>query len=268
MKWFVNYQESQSIGVADRGFAYGDGIFETLLGANKQIQAEDLHCQRIARAARRLGLSFNQSDIEQLFCFIKERLDNEQGVKVIISRGESERGYLPPQDTPLTIAVGFFPYSIHTSIQQTGVKIDISPIPSTMNPFLAGLKHLNRLENVLAKQHLGNNCYEALMFDSDGFLVECIQSNIFWFKGGILFTPLLNKSGVQGTLRSQIIQTKNLSSICVGRYQLEDLIEADEIFICNRLIGVVPVIEINGKQTYSIGKHTQNLQQQLSSKWY
>jgi len=266
MKWFINYQENQSLSIFDRGLAYGDGVFETLSMRYGVIQSENFHRTRLKRALHRLFFVFSPQDLDHLFTFIMNHVDDtqlSQGAKIIITRGIGGRGYLPPQKTNLTIAIGFFSYQLDSKIQKKGVLLDQSTVPSTINRYTAGLKHLNRLENVLAKQALNQKSYEAFMLDDDGFLVECIQSNLFWFKGDILFTPLLNRSGVQGTLRSQIINEIHFFPVCIGQYKPEDIIDADEVFICNRLIGIVPVVEIDHLQKYSIGKNTRDLQKKL-----
>lgn len=272
MTWFVNYLKSDVISANDRGFSYGDGVFETLLVDNACILSCDFHRQRLMRACRRLSLSFSAKDLDNTFQFIQDnaRSDGRECVKLMISRGSGGRGYLPPINPNLTIVIGFLSAPDYHSYAAQGVSLTISNVKASMNSTLAGLKHLNRLENVLAKQDLADInqkkhsdvFFESVLLDDDGYLVECVQSNLFWFKNNVLHTPLLNRSGVQGTLRSRLL---NLTSdnVIVGRFVLDDLLRADEVFICNSLMSVVPVMHIENQQAqycYGVGLKTKRLQ--------
>lgn len=272
MTWFVNYLKSDAINVSDRGFSYGDGVFETLLIENARIISSDFHQQRLMRACQRLFLPFTLQDLDNAFQFIQKNVhpDGRQCVKLIISRGSGGRGYLPPIKPNLTTVIGFLSAPDYFCHAERGVSLTVSNIKASMNTSLAGLKHLNRLENVLAKQDLAtinqvnyrDDFFESLLLDDDGNLVECVQSNIFWFKNNILHTPLLNRSGVQGTLRSRVL---NLSpdSVNVGRFILDDVLNADEVFICNSLMSIVPVTFIaatHDQYYFACGEKTKCLQ--------
>lgn len=268
MKWFVNYQEQNRLSVADRGFSYGDGIFETLLVCNGEIQFEHYHVERLLRGVHRLSLEISTKELNFLFDFINANIQSDksvEGVKVIVSRGEGGRGYLPSENSKPTVVVGFFDYQPDDLLCEHGAQLSLSSTPSSINRQIAGLKHLNRLENVLAKKELDKDCYEAIMQDDDGFLVECIQSNIFWIKNHVLHTPLLNRSGVQGTLRHVVINQLCETDVYIGRYTINDIIDADEVFICNSLAGLIPVFGIKGFAAYGIGDHTRYLQTKLKA---
>ncbi|CCJ97751.1 Aminodeoxychorismate lyase [Cronobacter malonaticus 507] len=117
------------------------------------------------------------------------------------------------------------------------------------NPYLAGIKHLNRLEQVLIRTHLEQTpADEALVLDSEGWVTECCAANLFWRKGKSVFTPRLDQAGVDGLMRRHIIGLLNqsawqLSEINAPASALE---EADEVFICNALMPLVPVRSIDG----------------------
>lgn len=278
MTWFINYIESDSISVSDRGFSYGDGLFETLLLNNGKILTPQFHQERLLRGCQRLSIPFSFDELKKAFTFAEKQapLNGFVCVKLIISRGSGGRGYMPPDRPSITLAIGILSAPDYGYLAKQGVRIAVSGIRSSMNSSLSGLKHLNRLENVLAKQHLAqlnlhdDALFEAVLLDDNEHLVECIQSNLFWFKGGVLYTPLLNKSGVQGTMRAKIISLARYQ-INVGHYCLDDLLAADEVFICNSLMSVVPVISIKThadtvtflesnkiKQLQSLLKHNEN----------
>jgi len=272
MTWFVNYLKSDVINVCDRGFSYGDGVFETLLVDNACIISSDFHRQRLMRACQRLFIPFTSCDLANAFQFILDNVpsDGRLCVKLIISRGSGGRGYLPPLDPSLTIVIGFLNAPDYLIYAEQGVSLAVSNIKASMNSSLSGLKHLNRLENVLAKKDLAtinqshhlDAFFESILLDDEGYLVECVQSNIFWFKSNILYTSLLNRSGVQGTLRSRVL---NLSpdNVNVGRFVIHDVLNADEVFICNSLMSIVPVtlIEMNQNQyRFECGEKTKHLQ--------
>lgn len=271
MAWFVNYLKTSSIDVTDRGLTYGDGVFETLLLHNGRIKSSRLHMLRLMRACNRLYISFSHNDVEKAFAFIEKEVPQLgfSCAKIILTRGVGGRGYLPPEDPDLTLAIGIFDAPNYQKLSDSGVKIDISPVKASINTSVAGLKHLNRLENVLAKQALNqlnltqynNDCFESVLLDDEGYLVECIQSNLFWFKSGALYTPLLNRCGVQGTLRSQVLNN-GLINVNVGRFLIDDLLKADEVFVCNRLMSLVPVVAIqyeNKQHRFTFGIETKRL---------
>ncbi|WP_185695576.1 aminodeoxychorismate lyase, partial [Cronobacter sakazakii] len=166
-------------------------------------------------------------------------------VKVIISRGAGKRGYsIAGCDAPTRIVSrGAYP-DFYSEWHERGVSLATSPVRLGRNPHLAGIKHLNRLEQVLIRTHLEQtSADEALVLDSEGWVTECCAANLFWRKGKAVFTPRLDQAGVDGLMRRHIIGLLNqsvwrLSEINAPASALE---EADEVFICNALMPLVPV---------------------------
>ncbi|MGO3739740.1 aminodeoxychorismate lyase [Marinomonas foliarum] len=269
MTWFVNYRLDNSVSVADRGLAYGDGVFETIRALpHSLLQTED-HLSRLFRGLSKLAMPFSidqQNTLKSFLNFQVLPLINEESVvKIIVTRGEGGRGYLAPENCIQSIVIGILPapnYKVH---QEKGVSLSVSPVPVSSNRFLAGIKHLNRLENVIAKRFLMPFDFEAIMLNADKELVECIQSNLFWYKQGVLYTPSLEKTGVQGTYRKAIIEQQAEYIVQVGRYLLSDLMAADEVFITNSLMGIVPVVGVTG-MSFPIGCHTRKLQILMQAK--
>lgn len=263
MTWFVNYRLDNLISVADRSLAYGDGVFETIRVLPTCFFQIDDHLLRLYRGLSKLGMPFSLEQKQILSDFLLTHIlpliNGESVVKVIVSRGEGGRGYSAPDQCKHSIIIGILPapdYQIH---RDNGVALSISPIPVNSNRFLSGIKHLNRLENVLAKQYLQEEDFEAVMLDGEKNVVECIQSNIFWSKQGIFYTPSLQVAGVQGTYRKAIIDNQQNYTLQIGYFSLSELMSADEVFITNSLMGVVPVTNIAGT-SFPIGVHTRKIQ--------
>lgn len=269
MTWFVNYRLEESVSVADRGLAYGDGVFETIRVFPQYFLQIDDHLSRLYRGLYKLGMPFSSDQKKVLSDFLDKNVQslirNESVVKIIVTRGVGGRGYLAPEHCIHSIIIGILPAPTYQDHRAKGVSLSISPVPISSNRFLSGIKHLNRLENVMAKQFLKAADFEAIMLNDRQELVECIQSNLFWIVKGIFYTPSLQLSGVQGTYRKGIIENQESYTVQIGHYSLPDLMAADEVFITNSLMGVVPVIHIAGT-SFPIGIHTRKLQISMQAK--
>ncbi|MCV2402861.1 aminodeoxychorismate lyase [Marinomonas sp. C2222] len=268
MTWFVNYIVDDAISPADRGLAYGDGVFETIHATPVSLLQLDNHLARLYKGLNKLGMSLSPQRKQELEDFLLSDIlplvSVDSVVKIIVTRGEGGRGYLPPEEPSHTVCIGILPCPDYSLQQQQGVSLSISPVTVSSNRFLAGIKHLNRLENVLAKQHLSDSDFEAIMLDDKGDVIECIQSNIFWFKGGKIYTPSLEFSGVEGTYRKQIIEHFD-GDVQLGSFKLNDVLSADEVFITNSLMKIVPVINI-ADTAFVYGSLTKALQHEIQKK--
>lgn len=265
MQWFLNFYPSQNISISDRGFSYGDGLFETISTCSGSIVNLTAHQQRLQRGLLRLGFDLNDDTLSKLWLFLNEQaqLHPNCGLKVIVTRGSGGRGYMPPENPEPQILVGVFDAPDYRQQKASGVALEISATECSSNRSLAGLKHLNRLENVLAKQALSSQYYEAIMKNGAGEVIECIQSNIFWVKNKILCTPAILTGGVQGSMRNQILRHFNgVTSISTLTESI--LEEADEIFVTNALSGIIPVTQFKNR-IIEIGSITQQLMEQFDS---
>lgn len=264
MQWFLNYVPAENISLFDRGFAYGDGLFETIATYNGTVRSLDLHRSRLARGLKRLAFDLDAASQDQLWDFVQQQADSQPncGIKVIVTRGCGGRGYMPPEISKCEIVIGIFDSPDYSALKQQGVGLHSSAVECSINRSLSGLKHLNRLENVLAKQALEGSAYEAVMKNAKGQIVECIQSNIFWVKQGVLFTPALTESGVQGSMRGEILRSFH-GTINITVNDQSALEAADEIFVTNALSGIVPVVQF-GSKVLPIGSVTQTLMEQLN----
>ncbi|MBR7889934.1 aminodeoxychorismate lyase [Marinomonas sp. A79] len=269
MTWFVNYQRESQLSITDRGFAYGDGLFETIRTSSQCFFQLDDHLSRLFRGLKKLGMPFTLDQKQHLTHFLYETvlpfIHQDSVVKIMVSRGSGGRGYLPPEHCEHSIVIGILPAPDYSAQAKKGVSLSISPVPVNQNRFLAGIKHMNRLENVMAKRYLTSPDFEAVMLDGNGNVIECIQSNIFWFRQGVLCTPSLSQAGVQGTYRSGILSRQSHYLTHVSDFSIKALLSADEVFISNSLMGIVPVTRIE-KTTFPIGVHTLTLQKIMQDK--
>lgn len=231
----------------DRGFHYGDGLFETILVESGRVIFLQEHLGRLQRGCNVLGLpevdeTTIKQEIEQLIS-----VDCYGVIKIILTRGVGERGFLPPSKPNITRVVRYSPVnkSIDQPLEQIGLVLCKTQL--SKQPLLAGIKHLNQLERVLARAELKEHpLVEGLMCDTSNAVIEGIMSNIFIAKDGVLKTPKLNNCGVIGVIRQLLFhQAKkdNIELIEVG-LTLNDIQTADEIFITNSLMPVRAIAQL------------------------
>ncbi len=263
MKVLINGVPGESISVLDRGFQYGDGIFETLAVADGQPLLWDRHIRRFFHGAMRLGI---QAPVEELLRREAEQVCRgaPRGVlKIMLTRGVSGRGYAPGAETMPTRTVGLLPWPDYPAQHRThGVSVQFCHTLITRHNILAGLKHLNRLEQILARMELSGDRAEGLMQDETGHVIEGTMTNLFIVSRDTLLTPDLSLSGVAGVMRALVLERApalSLDSRVAGLKQ-EDILDADEMFLTNSLIGVWPVRRIEARE-YSVGPITRRIQE-------
>ncbi|WP_350304785.1 aminodeoxychorismate lyase [Photorhabdus viridis] len=246
--YWINGKRCDYLPVNDRSVQFGDGCFTTVKIEQGQAALLSLHIQRLQKGVERLSLP--QPNWQQLENHIKQiaSTTGQAVLKVILSRGAGGRGYSAQGFTQPNQILSLTPYpEKYLKQRQEGLSLVLSPIPMGINPYLAGIKHLNRLEQILIKSFIEkSNADEALVLDTDGLLIECCTANIFWRKGKDVYTPDLRGCGVEGVMREKIIQLLSESGYylsCVNRYP-ETLAYADEVIVCNSLMPVIPVSEI------------------------
>lgn len=241
----INGDPGTHISALDRGLQYGDGLFETIAVAGSHPCLWERHYRRLQEGGRRLGIPIPDAEI-LINEIAKEIGSNDKGViKVIITRGEGGRGYYPPQDPVVTRIVRFFPWQDYPSdIISQGVHVRICNTRLGINHSLAGIKHLNRLEQVLARNEWQDTEFrEGLMLDTYDRVIEGTMSNVFLCKGGRLFTPDLSESGVCGVVRELVLDVAAERGVQVNieRVGLTEVLQADSMFLTNSLIGIWPV---------------------------
>lgn len=243
--FLINGIEQQTLAATDRATQFGDGCFTTARIIDGQIQFLAAHLQRLRQACERLFIPFADWPVleREMNRLAKERDDGV--VKVIISRGAGGRGYSAANCiTPTRILSVSAKPAHYERWRQNGVTLALSPVRLGRNPLLAGIKHLNRLEQVLVRAHLEQtDADEALVLDSDGWLTECCAANLFWRQGRDVFTPRLDQAGVDGIMRQYCMRQLASSGFNVVEVNArQDMLQqAEEVLICNALMPVVPV---------------------------
>ena len=243
--FLINGIERDTLAASDRAIQFGDGCFTTARIVGHQVQMLPAHLRRLQLACAALMIPYAQW--QQLEAEMQRlALEQQSGVlKVILTRGAGGRGYSGASCQSPTRILSVSAYPAHYARwQETGVALTLSPVRLGRNPLLAGLKHLNRLEQVLIRSHLEQtDADEALVLDSDGWLTECCAANLFWRCGQNVYTPCLDQAGVNGIMRQFIIAQLALTAYRVVEVNapLTALAQADEVLICNALMPVVPV---------------------------
>ncbi len=248
--FWINGQAQEQIAAADRGLQYGDGCFTTARVLAGRIVWLELHMARLRQDAERLHIPFTawdelQTEMEQAAQGVGQGV-----VKAILTRGSGGRGYSSLSCSEPTRIVMQTGYPAHyTEWREKGIALGISPVTLGCNPLLAGIKHLNRLEQVLIRQEMeAQGVDDVVVLDTGGYLVECCAANLFWRKGGQVFTPDLSLAGVNGVARQYLIDRLAQYPdyrLQVVREAVITLADADEVFICNALMPVIPVNQID-----------------------
>lgn len=257
------------ISIFDRGFQFGDGLFETLPVVDGEAVMLDRHMARLCAGCETLGIPLDAC-IDAIINAIRQIAVNvpRAALKVIVSRGQTTRGYACPADISLNWVVSLSEFPQWPTVYQlTGINICFCKTPASRNVALAGLKHLNRLENVLARRELTSDEQEGLLLDETGCVVEGVMSNIFVVRNGIMITPDLTHSGVCGIMRDYLLElAKSLAlTVRTERLPAAELATVDELFVCNSLIGIWPIKKIKHVGKYKKGPITEKIQQALVS---
>jgi 4-amino-4-deoxychorismate lyase len=244
----INGAPGNLINAEDRGLAYGDGVFRTLcMQAGRPVNWERQYAklQQDCNALRipcpsALVLS---SELQQM-----GKSQPEGIAKIIITRGVSTRGYAPEAQAEATRILNITPRATYpVEYSRQGIRALACKVRLSHQSLLAGIKHLNRLENVLAASELqGRDFQEGLLSDISGYVISGTRSNLFALRGNILYTPNLTRCGVAGVQRDRIMDwCKRHGVTCkVADFRIEELLQSDEIFFVNSVIGLWPVCEL------------------------
>jgi 4-amino-4-deoxychorismate lyase len=241
---WVDGLPGESVPADDRGLQYGDGLFETIAVSNGRARFLDAHLARLDLGCERLGIAFASS--AQLRAEIARAVTQAPAsaiLKLIVTRGSGpRRGYAPRGTASRRVLTLFGTTALE--IGERGAAARIAHIRLSENPALAGIKHLNRLENVLAASEPGHeSVFESLLLDAAGHVICGTMTNVFAVMAGRLYTAPLDRCGVAGVMRGVVLrQAASLGIECeLRRLALAEVLAADEVFITNARIGVVPL---------------------------
>ena len=270
--WQKLTENQRVIDAGERGFHYGDGLFETIAIRNGEPRLWAHHIDRLSSGCERLGLEAPRSAAlrQRVEASLRECDHNPDfcTAKIIITAGASQRGYGRRMPTPATVYVGVYPgVPLNRPAYQKGVATMLCETRLAVGSGAAGLKTLNRLEQVLARSEcLATGAFEGLTRDAEDRLICGTMSNVFVVQDKMLRTPSLERCGVAGTMRRYTIETLTKEGIDVDVTDLveDDLVDAEEVFITNSQIGVVPVNRC-GDRKWAIGATTREVMALLAA---
>lgn len=262
MQAWINGQPADCIAVADRGLAYGDGLFETIKVRAGRAALLERHLARLEDGCQRLMIPCDMPVLRSELLAYMQQLGN--GVcKLLVTRGVGQRGYtLPEPARPQRILQTSSLPQWPDAYGQQGIQLFSCQLRLSTQPILAGLKHLNRLEQVLARAEWSDPAYaEGLLLDEHNRVIDCVFSNIFIVRQQQLITSALNRCGVAGVMRAELMARAQLAGIDVQVQDilLQDMLQADEVFTSNSLYGIWPVRGYAAQQ-WPVGPLTRQLQ--------
>jgi len=257
----INGDANGHVDANDRGLCYGDGLFETLLFLQGAAPLWPRHMARLVEGCARLALP--APDLELL---ARETAEVSAGlpraiVRIIWTRGPAPRGYAAPERLqPLRIVAASPAPDIPPDWYENGIRMRECALRLSEQPRLAGIKHLNRLEQVLARaEWQGHAIAEGLLCDAQGRVVSATAANIFAVIDKSLLTPALEHCGVAGVARAEILAQH--IDCTVGEMTMPQLLRADEVFVTSSVRGVVPVTAL-GERQWPVGDVARALMQQ------
>jgi 4-amino-4-deoxychorismate lyase len=263
----VDGRPATELTVLDRGLHYGDGLFETIACRNAQACFLEQHLHRLAEGCAHLGIRYE--GFPELAARIRALAATQPRsiIKLILTRGSATaRGYGARGDERAhTVLLQYRWPPEDAEPWERGVVVRTAVGRLGENPLLAGLKHLNRLEQVLIRAEWTDPLIqEALVFSSSGWLISGTMSNVFLVRDGRIMTPAITHAGIRGVMRRVVIGVAQRGGLQVTQTALDAaaLHAAEEIFLTNARIGIWPVRALDGR-ALAVGPLTRQLQQWL-----
>lgn len=255
IKALINGKVQAGLAIDDRGLQYGDGVFETISVAEAGPLCLAEHFARLREGCERLSIPPPALPVLRAEVALVSSVSSSSPgstpssspgavVKIILTRGEGGRGYAPPAKASPNRIVALYPWPAYPPEHASaGVRLRFCQRRYGINPALAGIKHLNRLEQILARAEWQDQAIaEGLVMDLHDNVIEGTMSNFFMVKDNTLLTSDLHACGVRGVIRQKIIGLASGLGLAVHEQAISQalLLQADEIFLCNSLIGVWP----------------------------
>ncbi|GGA18131.1 aminodeoxychorismate lyase [Dyella nitratireducens] len=256
----INGQPCDSVSALDRGLSYGDGLFETIRFEQGKAPLWSRHMQRLATGCERLGMP--APDAALIWQEAQQVTDKlaQCVLRITLTRGLGERGYAPPiQVSPTRIVVAFPMPVVSRTLYLEGVRLHRCHTTLADQPLLAGIKHLNRLEQVLARAEWSDPAIsEGLVCDSHGNVISATAANLFAVIDGVLVTPSVDRCGVAGVARAAILEA--FPNCQVRDVALDEGVRAAELFLSSSVRGILPVQAV-GDTVYAPGPVVRAMQQ-------
>lgn len=254
MHW-VDGHRAESLPLPDRGLNFGDGLFETMLFAQGRVFYPDLHLARLGKGIAVLGFPDCLPEVQDQLLLVSEELLGAQhtqyAVRLTLTRGDGPRGYTPGSACKPRIIISAAPVEQDWQQKPSAAAISVAKIRWSHQPQLAGLKHLNRLEQVLAaRERFKVSVDELIMLDGESLVISTVSGNLFAVIDDVLQTPRLNQCGIEGTRRRLIIE-KWSQKVGIETRELDLdmhlLQNSTELFFCNSIVGLRPISSLGGR---------------------
>ena len=265
----INGEPNNVISINDRGLLYGDGLFETMAVLNSHIKLWETHWQRLSLGCKRLSIELpDKNTIEkEIEILIESNNEAQFIIKLIVTRGEGQRGYRFAKKQNVTRILSSHAWPNYLEKYQTeGVDVCYCETKLSENEKLAGIKHLNRLEQVLARNEWDDEFQEGLMSTAKGNVVDGTMSNFFAVQYNKIFTPSLSLCGVEGVMRQNVIKIAKEKGYPIYEkdFSKVELEQADELFLTNSLFGIWPIKVIGKTRFTKVGNITKVLQDEIN----
>lgn len=234
----------------DRGFTLGHGLFETLRVNKGTMPAFDCHWRRLEESAPLIGvcLPFSKQALEQMIDQLVIENDLKRkiaGVRLTVSQGESARGLVPQTPPSPNFVLSVFEY-VHDP--RTDYSVRIVTVRKNEHSLASRIKSISCLENILAKQEAVREGYdEAILLNTASYVADGAMTNVFMVQGGHIYTPWVADGALPGVLRRLLIEECQMP-IVEKSISLSDLLNAEEVFLTNALMGIQPVRRINSTE--------------------
>lgn len=249
--WLVNGRRDAAIAVDDRAVQYGDGVFETIAIRDGNPRFWELHSDRLLLGCARLGIP--APDVGALVAMLQDAIaagDVDAAhatAKIIVTAGRGERGYRRPSELSPTTIIGVFPSSSRPAAEyRDGVDISVCQTRLGLQPQFAGIKSLNRLEQVLGRNEIDDTrVVEGLMLDTEGRLICGTMSNVFLLIDNTFVTPAITRCGVSGIMRRKLLETLDAqdADFEVRDVDASELARAQGMMLSNSQFGLLPVVK-------------------------
>ncbi|MBF6023586.1 aminodeoxychorismate lyase [Lysobacter niastensis] len=258
-RYFVGRDRVDSLPDHDRGLAYGDGLFETMRAVHGSVPWWPAHWQRLQRGAQALRLSLPAE--AQVREEAERMLEGGDGVlKLIVTRGAGGRGYPAPEESVPNWILSRHP--LPPATPSAGLALRWCETRLALQPALAGIKHCNRLEQVLARSEWADpDIHEGLVLSAEGDVVSATAANVFVLRDGRWTTPLVDRCGIAGVCRAWAVDALQA---CEARLAVTDVEAADAVFLCNAVRGILPVARL-GSRTWRPHPQVMELQHRLAA---
>lgn len=265
----IDGHNTASVSATDRGLQYGDGVFRTLAIRQGRACFWQQQLARLAEDAARLHFTCPAPDVWLADVAQLSQLTtlSHGSLRLTLTRGSGPRGYAPPQSAQPLRIVQFIP-SAPAPMSDEGMALALCELRLATQPRLAGIKHLNRLENVLAKAELhGRAVDDGILLDADDHVIETTSANLILQHGNQLITPRLHRCGVAGVMRDVIaaIAPSLGLSYQEADVPLARLFTADALWACNSLMGLRPVSTLAG-HVWPVSSFTLPIQAAIAEK--